>query len=83
MIYFCCLNDLMKGYIFLQTNIILNYLMFLKIFAMKMDTRTLFNESILKPAFQIKKVLEKNNQSGHQEFCQFLKLVRSVNWIFQ
>ena len=60
-----------------------NYLMFLKMFARKMDTRTLFDASIFKPAFQIKKALEKNNQSGHQEFCQFLILVRSVNRIFQ
>lgn len=52
-------------------------------FARKMDTRTLFDESIFKPAFQIKKALEKINQSGHQEFCQFLVLVRSVNRIFQ
>ena len=52
-------------------------------FARKIDTRTLFDVSIFKPAFQIKKALEKNNHSGHQEFCQFLILVRSVNRIFQ
>ena len=52
-------------------------------FARKMDTRALFDESIFKPAFQIKKSFEKNNQSGHQKFCQFLVLVRSVNRIFQ
>ena len=52
-------------------------------FARKMDARTLFDASIFKPAFQIKKALEKINQSGDQEFCQFLILVRSVNWIFQ
>ena len=52
-------------------------------FARKMDTRTLFDASIFKPAFQIKKAHEKNNQSGHQEFCQFLILVRSVDRIFQ
>ncbi len=52
-------------------------------FARKMDARTLFDASIFKPAFQIKKALEKIKQSGHQEFCQFLILVRSVNWIFQ
>ena len=51
-------------------------------FARKMDTRTLFDVSIFKPAFKIKKALEKNNQSGHQELCQFLILVRSVNRIF-
>ena len=52
-------------------------------FARKMDTRTLFDVSILKPVFQIKKALEKNNQSRHQEFCQFLILVRGVDRIFQ
>ena len=52
-------------------------------FARKIDTRTLFDASIFKPAFQIKKALEKINQSGHQEFCQFLILVRGVNRIFQ
>ena len=52
-------------------------------FARKIDARTLFNVSIFKPAFQIKKALEKINQSGHQEFCQFLILVRGVNRIFQ
>ena len=52
-------------------------------FARKLDTRTLFDASIFKPAFQIKKALEKINQSGHQEFCQFLILVRGVNRIFQ
>ena len=52
-------------------------------FARKMDTRTLFDVSIFKPAFQIKKALEKNNQSGHQEFCQFLILVGGVDRIFQ
>ena len=83
MICFCCLNDLMKGYIFCKPNIIENYLMFLKMFARKMDTRALIDVSIFKPAFQIKKALEKNNQSGHQEFCQFLILVRSVDRIFQ
>ena len=83
MICFCCLDDLMKDTFFWKSNIIVNYLMFLKMFARKMDTRTLFYVSIFKPAFQIKKALEKNNQSGHQEFCQFLILVRSVNWIFQ
>ena len=57
--------------------------MFLKMFARKMDARTLFDVSIFKPAFQIMKALEKIKQSGHQEFCQFLILVRSVNWIFQ
>ena len=52
-------------------------------FARKLDTRTLFDASIFKPAFQIKKALEKIKHSGHQEFCQFLILVRSVNRIFQ
>ena len=52
-------------------------------FARKMDTRMLFDASIFKPAFQIKKALKKINQSGHQEFCQFLILVRGVNRIFQ
>ena len=65
MICFCCLNDLMKGCIFCKSNIIINYLMFLKMFARKMDTRALFDVSIFKPAFQIKKALEKINQSGH------------------
>ena len=52
-------------------------------FARKMDTRALFDASIFKPAFQIKKALLKINQSGHQEFCQFLILVRGVDRIFQ
>ena len=52
-------------------------------FARKMDTRGLLDAKIFKPVFQIKKVLEKINQSGHQEFCQFLILVRGVNRIFQ
>ena len=52
-------------------------------FARKMDTLSLFDASIFKPAFQIKKALEKINQSGHQEFCQFLILVRGVDRIFQ
>ena len=51
-------------------------------FARKMDARTLFDVSIFKPAFQIKKALEKINQLGHQKFCQFLILVRSMNRIF-
>ena len=57
--------------------------MFLKMFARKMNTGTLFEASIFNPTLQIKKALEKINQSGHQEFCQFLILVRSVNRIFQ
>ena len=52
-------------------------------FAEKMDARTLFDASIFKPAFQIKKALEKIKQSGHQEFCQFLILMRGVDRIFQ
>ena len=52
-------------------------------FARKMDARTLFDVLIFKPAFQIKKALEKINQSGHQEFCQFLILVRGVDRIFE
>ena len=52
-------------------------------FARKMDTLALFDVSIFKPAFQIKKALEKIKQSGHQEFCQFLILMRSMNRIFQ
>ena len=52
-------------------------------FARKMDTRTLFDVSIFKPAFQIKKALYKIKKSGHQEFCQFLILVRGVDRIFQ
>ena len=52
-------------------------------FTSKMDNLASYDVSIFKPAFQIKKALEKNNQSGHQEFCQFLILMRGVNRIFQ
>ena len=52
-------------------------------FARKMDTRAVLDAAIFKPTFQIKKALEKINQSGHQEFCQFLILVRGVDRIFQ
>ena len=51
----------LKDAFFCKPNIIVNYLMFLKMFARKLDTRTLFDASIFKPAFQIKKALEKNN----------------------
>ena len=52
-------------------------------FARKMDTLALFDVSIFKLEFQINKALEKIYQSGHQEFCKFLILVRSMNRIFQ
>ena len=52
-------------------------------FARKMDSLALFDVSIFKPAFEINKALEKIYQSGHQEFCQFLILVRGVDRIFQ
>ena len=59
----------MKGYIFCKPNIIVNYSMFLKMFARKMDTRTLFDVSIFKPAFQISKPLRKTINQGTRNFA--------------